>query len=108
MLLFIPVGFLIVFVRRPPVRRVPATLLAAALAVTLAAGKFLFYGRHAAVADIVAESAGGLLGAVLAWKAARTARQNAWGAERELDGRREAAYADPEREVRHGGRANWQ
>jgi len=79
MLLFIPVGFLIVFIRRPPVRRVPATLLAAALAVMLAAGKFLFYGRHAAVADIVAESAGGLLGAVLAWKAARTAGQNAWG-----------------------------
>jgi hypothetical protein len=68
MLSFIPVGFLIVFARRPPVRPVPATLLAAALAVVLAAGKFLFYGRHAAVADIVAESAGGLLGAVLAWR----------------------------------------
>jgi hypothetical protein len=68
MLSFIPVGFLIVFVRRPPVRPVPATLLAAALAVVLAAGKFLFYGRHAAVAEIVAESTGGLLGAALAWK----------------------------------------
>jgi hypothetical protein len=95
MLSFIPVGFLIVFVRRPPVRPVPATLLAAALAVVLAAGKFLFYGRHAAVADIVAESAGGLLGAALAWRAARAAGQNARG----------AAHADPEREVRHGGRA---
>jgi hypothetical protein len=95
MLSFIPVGFLIVFVRRPPVRPVPATLLAAALAVVLAAGKFLFYGRHAAVADIVAESAGGLLGAALAWRVARAAGQNA----------HRAAYADPEREVRHGGRA---
>jgi hypothetical protein len=72
MLSFIPVGFLIVFVRRPPVRPVPATLLAAALAVVLEAGKFVFYGRHAAVADIVAESAGGLLGAALAWRAARS------------------------------------
>ena len=68
MLSFIPVGFLIVFARRPPVRPVPATLFAAALAVVLAAGKFLFYGRHAAVANIVAQSAGGLLGAVLAWR----------------------------------------
>ena len=68
MLSFIPVGFLIVFARKPPMRPVPATLLAAALAVVLAAGKFFFYGRHAAVADIVAESAGGLLGAVLAWR----------------------------------------
>ena len=68
MLTFIPVGFLIVLARRLPVRPVPATLLAAALALALAAGKFLFYGRHAAMADIVAESAGGLLGAVLAWQ----------------------------------------
>ena len=77
MLSFIPVGFLIVFVRRPPMRLVPATLLAAALAVVLEAGKFLFYGRHAAVADIVAESAGGLLGAALAWRAARAAGHHA-------------------------------
>ena len=68
MLTFIPVGFLIVLARRRPVRPVPAALLAAALALALAAGKFLFYGRHAAMADIVAESAGGLLGAVLAWQ----------------------------------------
>ena len=74
MLSFIPVGFLIVFIRRPPVRPVPATLLAAALAVVLEAGKFLFYGRHAAVADIVAESAGGLLGAALAWKSSASSR----------------------------------
>jgi hypothetical protein len=68
MLTFIPVGFLIVLARRLPVRPVPATLLAAALALALAAGKFLFYGRHAAMADIIAESAGGVLGAVLAWQ----------------------------------------
>ena len=68
MLSFIPVGFLIVFTRRPPVRPVPAALFAAALAVVLTAGKFLFYGRHAAAADIVAQPAGGLLGAALAWR----------------------------------------
>lgn len=78
MLSFIPVGFLIVLARKPPVRPVPATLLAAALAVVRAAGKFLFYGRHAAVADIVAESAGGLLGAVLAWRLAHARRSIAW------------------------------
>lgn len=71
MLSFIPVGFLIVFARRPLVRPVPATLLSAALAVALAAGKFLFYGRHASAADIVVQSAGGLLGAVLAWRLTR-------------------------------------
>jgi len=78
MLSFIPVGFLIVLARKPPVRPVPATLLAAALAVVLAAGKFLFYGRHAAVADIVAEAAGGLLGALLAWRLAHARRSTAW------------------------------
>jgi hypothetical protein len=108
MLSFIPVGFLIVFVRRPPVRPVPATLFAAALAVVLAAGKFLFYGRHAAAADIVAESAGGLLGAALAWKAARAAQHSACGgAPAAGQTARGAAYADPERDVRHGGRATW-
>jgi len=71
LLSFIPVGFLIVWARRPPVRPVPATLLAAALAVVLAAGKFLFHGRHTGVADIVVQSAGALLGALLAWRWAR-------------------------------------
>ena len=78
MLSFIPVGFLIVLARRPPVRPVPATLLAAALAVMLAAGKFLFYGRHAAVADIVVEAAGGLLGALLAWRLTHANHSTAW------------------------------
>jgi hypothetical protein len=66
LLSFIPVGFLIAWARRPPVRPVPATALAAGLAVVLAAGKFLFYARHMAVADIVLQSAGALLGALLA------------------------------------------
>jgi hypothetical protein len=65
---FIPVGFLIVWARRPPVRPVPATLLAAALAAVLAAGKFLFHGRHAEVADILVQSTGALIGALLAWR----------------------------------------
>src|SRR6185437_7942671 len=66
LLSFIPVGFLIVWARRPPVRPIPATMLATALAVVLAAGKFLFHGRHMAVADIVMQVAGALLGALLA------------------------------------------
>jgi VanZ family protein len=78
MLTFIPVGFLIVLARRLPVRPVPATLLAAALALALAAGKFLFYGRHAAMADIIAESAGGLLGAVLAWRLTHVRHSTGW------------------------------
>ena len=52
-------------------RPVPATALAVGLAVVLAAGKFLFYARHMAVADIVLQSAGALLGALLAARLAR-------------------------------------
>jgi hypothetical protein len=70
LLSFIPVGFLIVWTRRPPVRPIPATMLATALAVVLAAGKFLFHGRHMAVADIVMQVVGALLGALLAWRLA--------------------------------------
>ncbi len=70
LLTFIPVGFVVVWARRPPLRPIPATLLATALAVVLAAGKFLFYGRHMAVADIVVQTAGALLGALLAWRLA--------------------------------------
>ncbi len=66
LLSFIPVGFLTVWVRRPPLRPVPATLLATGLAVMLAAGRFLFHGRHMAVADIVVQTMGALLGALLA------------------------------------------
>ena len=71
LLSFIPVGFLIVLARRPPVRPVPATLIAAVLAVVLAGGKFLFHARHTSVADIVVQVAGALLGALLASRLAR-------------------------------------
>ena len=70
-LLFVPVGFLIVWTRRPPMRPIPATLLAAGLSVLLAAGKVLFYQRHIAVADVVMQTAGALLGVLLAWWWAR-------------------------------------
>ena len=66
MVSFLPLGFLIVWARRPPVRVLPATALSAALAVLLAAGKSLFHGRHASVAVIVAEIFGAFLGALLA------------------------------------------
>jgi hypothetical protein len=72
MLSFTPVGFLIVFARRPPVRLLPASVLAALLAVVLAGGKFLFHGRHTAVTMVVMEAAGGLLGALLAHWLSRT------------------------------------
>src|SRR5205807_2466006 len=50
MLSFVPVGFLIVLARRPPVRPVLASLLGAAIIVVLAAGKFLFHARHTSLA----------------------------------------------------------
>ena len=78
LLLFIPVGLLIVWTRRPPVRLVPATVLAAGLSVALAAGRFLFHGRHMSVADIAVQVAGGLLGAWLAPRLARASRGTAW------------------------------
>jgi hypothetical protein len=77
MLSFIPLGFLIVLSRRPPVRLLPATLLAAAVAVMLAAGKFLFDARHASVVNIVMQAAGGLLGALLAWRLAHRKHRTA-------------------------------
>jgi hypothetical protein len=66
LLSFIPLGFLLVLARRPPMRPVPAGLLVAAFAVGLAAGKFLFHGRHTGVLNIVLELIGGLLGVLLA------------------------------------------
>jgi hypothetical protein len=77
MLSFIPLGFLIVLARRPPMRPIPATVLTAALAVALAAGKFLFHDRHTAMITIVMEAAGGLLGAWLAWRLAQARRGTA-------------------------------
>jgi hypothetical protein len=67
LLSFVPLGFLLVGVRRPPVRPLVATMLAAAFAVVLAAGKFLFHGRHTEATDVVVQTLGALLGAVLAW-----------------------------------------
>ena len=78
MVSFIPVGFLIVLSRRPPVRRVMATVLAAVLALVLAAGKFLFDARHTSVASIVLEIFGAFLGALLASRLAHAKRGDAW------------------------------
>jgi VanZ family protein len=78
MLSFVPVGFLIVWARRPPVRLIPATLLATVLAVVLAAGKLLFATRHAAAIDIVMQVIGALLGALLAWRLTHAKRATAW------------------------------
>lgn len=80
MVSFIPVGFLIVWARRPPGRAVPATVLAAVLAVVLAAGKILFHGRHISVAAIVMEIFGASLGALLASRLAQSNKGTpGWG-----------------------------
>jgi hypothetical protein len=71
MVSFIPLGFLVVLARTPPMRPAPATLLAASFAVALAAGKFLFHGRHTSLANVVMQAVGGLLGALLAWRLMR-------------------------------------
>lgn len=78
LLSFIPVGFLIVWTRRPPLSPVSAILLATALAVLLGAGKFLFHGRHTSVINLLMEVAGALLGIWLASRLARTKRGTAW------------------------------
>jgi hypothetical protein len=64
---FIVVGFLIGGSRRPRVRVFPTTTLALLFALAIAAGKFLFHGRHTAVTDIVVQTLGALLGACFAW-----------------------------------------
>jgi Concanavalin A-like lectin/glucanases superfamily len=66
LLSFIPLGFLIVLARDPPIRLIPATLFAAGLAVALGAGKFFFEGRHTAVLNIFFEIIGAFLGVLLA------------------------------------------
>jgi hypothetical protein len=81
---FVVVGLLVVLSRRPPARPLPATLAAAGIALAIAAGKFLFHGRHTAAADLVVEAAGSLLGALLA------RRLLAAGRHRAGDGRRPA------------------
>jgi VanZ family protein len=65
---FVAVGFLIVTTRVPPFRPIAATVIAAGLAVALAAGKLLFHGRHTEVTDLAGQTAGALVGAVLAWR----------------------------------------
>ena len=65
---FIPVGFLIVLTRRPPIPPIMAGLLAVAIVVILAAGKFLFHDRHTSPPLVVLEAAGALLGTLLAWR----------------------------------------
>jgi hypothetical protein len=75
---FIPVGFLIVWARRRPMRPIPAALLAAALAVVLAAGKFLFAARREVVADIVLQVIGALIGVLLASWLSHAKRTTAW------------------------------
>jgi VanZ family protein len=84
LLSFIPLGFLIVWARRPPARPVSATLIATALAVVLAAGKLLFHGRHTSVADVVLQAVGGLLGALLASRLAHAKRYRLESAGRTL------------------------
>jgi hypothetical protein len=65
---FIPIGYVLVTSRllRGGVRT--ATLAAGALALALAAGKFVF-PRHTAVADVVVQVIGAFLGALLATRA---------------------------------------
>jgi hypothetical protein len=94
LLSFIPVGFLIVFSRRPLVPPVPATLLSALPAVALGAGKFLFHGRHTSLTMLIMEAVGGLVGALLAWHLplAKRIRQE----EMEERARRRRASAAPE------------
>lgn len=71
LLTFIPAGFLIAWSRRPPISPVPATVLAGALAVLLAAGKFLFSARHTSLGDVLGQVIGALAGALLAWRLTR-------------------------------------
>ena len=78
LLSFIPVGFLIVWARRPPVSPLFAVLLATVLAVMLAAGKFLFHDRHTSLPDVPMQVAGALLGAWLASRLAHSKLTATW------------------------------
>ena len=70
LLTFIPFGFVLVLARRraghPVLAGLAATGLAAALALALAAGKWLFAGRHTSVLNVVVQVAGAAIGAWLA------------------------------------------
>lgn len=67
---FVPIGFLLVWVRRRPASRrravTVATAIALGIALALAGGKLFFQYRHLGVADIVLQLAGAFLGALLA------------------------------------------
>jgi hypothetical protein len=76
LLSFIPVGLLIMWTRRPPVRVLSATIMAFGIAVVLALGKFLFDGRHTSAADLVLQLLGGLIGAMLGQWWLRKAQQS--------------------------------
>jgi hypothetical protein len=65
LLSFIPVGLLIMWTRRPPVKVLSATIMAFGIAVVLALGKFLFDGKHTSGADLVMQLFGGLIGVML-------------------------------------------
>lgn len=79
LLSFVPLGFLVVRLRRPPFAILPATALAAGVAAALALGKFGFDGRHTAVADVTVQLAGALAGA---WLARRLLRSRGSGGRR--------------------------
>ncbi|MQA79612.1 MAG: hypothetical protein GEV10_14225 [Streptosporangiales bacterium] len=78
LLSFVPVGFLVARLRRPPFAILPVTALAAGFAALLALGKFGFDGRHTAVADVACQVTGALAGAWLAhrrlWRSLRRRR----------------------------------
>jgi len=95
LLTFIPFGFVLVLARRRAghprlaglaATVLPAAVLAAALALALAAGKWLFAGRHTSVLNVVVQVAGAAIGA---WLAARLAAGGRRGPRR--SGRRAAA-----------------
>lgn len=89
LLSFIPVGLLIVWVRRPPVRLGLVTVFAAALALVLAAGKFLFYARHTSLANVLMQVVGAMVGALLARVVSGAFRRGSYVAgDRPISGRK--------------------
>jgi hypothetical protein len=75
LLTFIPLGFVLVLARRRARNPVLAAAgLAAVLAVVLAAGKWLFAGRHTSVLNVAVQLAGAAIGACLAARLAAARR----------------------------------